>query len=135
MLNELSPADQRRVVLIDDFPDEDGPSILDACDVLALPSVEEAFGIVMIEAWMSGKPVVAADIPSTRCIVDPGVDGLTATPFDSVDLAEKILDLLADPAKRAQFGERGRAKVLSRYTWQHVTDVWEATLQKAAALR
>jgi len=135
MLDDLSPADRARVVLIDGFLDEDGPSILDACDVLALPSVEEAFGLVMIEAWMCGKPVIGADIPSTRCIIDSGVDGFFAKPFDSADLGEKILDLLADPAKRARFGERGRDKVLSRYTWDLVTDVWEATLQKGAGAR
>jgi glycosyltransferase involved in cell wall biosynthesis len=133
MLDEVSAADRARVVLIDDFADEDGPSILDACDVLALPSVEESFGMVMIEAWMCGKPVVGADIASTRCVVESGVDGLIAKPFDAADLAEKILDLLGDPAKRALFGERGRTKVLSRYTWTHVTDVWEAAFQNAAA--
>jgi glycosyltransferase involved in cell wall biosynthesis len=134
-LDELSPTDRARVVLIDDFADADGPSIMDACDVLALPSVEEAFGMVMIEAWMCGKPVIGADIASTRCIIDPGIDGLTTTAFDSADLAEKILELLADPAKRAAFGARGRAKVLSRYTWDQVTDTWEATLRAAAATR
>lgn len=134
-LDELTPADRARVILIDDFADEDGPSIMDACDVLALPSAEESFGMVMIEAWMCGKPVIGADIPSTRCIIDAGVDGSIAKPYDSADLAEKILELLAHPAKRAAFGERGRAKVLSRYTWDHVTDVWEATLQQAASAR
>jgi glycosyltransferase involved in cell wall biosynthesis len=132
-LAELSPADRAKVVLIDDFSDADGPSIMDACDVLALPSVEESFGLVMIEAWMCGKPVIGADIPSTRCIIDHGVDGWTVTPFDPVDLSTKILDLLADPAKRDLFGERGRAKVLSRYTWDRVTDVWEASFRRAAA--
>jgi glycosyltransferase involved in cell wall biosynthesis len=131
-LDALAPADRARVVLVDDFSDEDGPSIMDACDVLALPSAEESFGMVMIEAWMCGKPVIGADIASTRCIIEPGVDGLTTKPYDSADLAERILELLADPEKRAMFGERGRAKVMSRYTWEHVTNVWEATLRTAA---
>jgi glycosyltransferase involved in cell wall biosynthesis len=135
MLDKLAPADRAQVVLIDDFSDADGPSIMDACDVLALPSSEESFGMVMIEAWMCGKPVIGADIASTRCIIEPGVDGFVAKPYDSADLAAKILDLLADPGKRATFGARGRAKVMSRYTWEHVTNVWEATLQKAAATR
>jgi glycosyltransferase involved in cell wall biosynthesis len=134
-LAALSEDERSRVVLIDDFPDEDGPSIMDACDLLALPSSEEAFGLVMIEAWMCGKPVIGADIASTRCIIDSGVDGWTARPFDASDLASKILDLLADPTKRALFGARGRAKVLSRYTWDRVTDVWESSLQQAAASR
>jgi glycosyltransferase involved in cell wall biosynthesis len=133
MLAHPTAADRCRVVLIDDFAAEDAASIMDACDVLALPSVEEAFGLVMIEAWMCGKPVIGADIASTRCIIDSGVDGWTAKPFDATSLAERILDLLADPAKRAAFGERGRAKVLSRYNWDRVTDVWESTFQRAAA--
>ena len=132
MLAALSDEERARVVQIDDFTDEEGPSIMDACDVLALPSAEESFGLVMIEAWACGKPVVGADIASTRCIIEPGVDGWTATPFDAPDLADKLLDLLADPAKRAAFGARGRAKTLSRYTWDRVTDVWESTLKRAA---
>jgi len=135
LLAALTDADRARIVMIDDFAAEDGPSIMDACDLLALPSVEEAFGLVMIEAWMCGKPVIGADIASTRCILDSGVDGWTAKPFDASSLAERILDLLADPAKRRAFGERGRAKVLARYSWDKVTDVWESTLQRAATAR
>jgi glycosyltransferase involved in cell wall biosynthesis len=132
-LAALSDEHRTRVVLIDDFADEDGPSILDACDVVALPSIEEAFGMVLIEAWMCGKPVIGGDTASTRCIIEPGVDGLIVTPFDSAQLAEGILELLADPSKRAAFGARGRDKVLSRYTWDRVTDVWEATFSDVAA--
>lgn len=132
-LAELSACDRAKVVLVDDFTDADGPSIIDACDVVALPSVEESFGIVFVEAWLCGKPVIGGDIASTRCVIDCGVDGLMATPFDAQDLSSKILDLLADPAKRARFGARGREKALARYTWDRVTDVWETTLLTAAA--
>lgn len=132
MLAELAPEDRARVVVIDDFADAEAPSIFDACDVLALPSAEESFGMVMIEAWVCGKPVVAADIAPTRCIVEPGVDGLLARPYDVADLATRILELLSDPAKRKAFGARGRTKALERYTWERVTDVWEATFRAAA---
>ena len=124
---ELSVTDRSRVVQIDDFPDAEGPSIMDACDLLALPSAQESFGMVMIEAWICGKPVIGADIASTRCIIDSGVDGWTAKPYDDESLADRILDLLANPARRLSFGDQGRAKALSRYTWDRVTDVWEAT--------
>jgi phosphatidylinositol alpha-1,6-mannosyltransferase len=132
LLAALSETDRARVVEIDDFKDEDGPSIMDACDLLALPSAEESFGLVMVEAWMCGKPVIGADIASTRCIIDPGVDGWTVKPYDVGSLADRILDLLASPSRRISFGERGREKTLSRYTWDRVTDVWEATLARAA---
>jgi len=131
-LDALPDCDGAKVILIDDFADADGPSVIDACDIVALPSVEESFGIVFVEAWMCGKPVIGGDIASTRCVIDRGVDGLTATPFDAQDLSSKILDLLADPAKRACFGARGREKALARYTWDRVTDIWETTLLTAA---
>jgi glycosyltransferase involved in cell wall biosynthesis len=130
MLDVLSPADRRKVVLIDDFADDEGPAIMDACDLLALPSVEESFGLVMIEAWMCGKPVIGADIASTRCIIDHGIDGWVVKPFDPDDLAARILELLADPLMRHSFGRRGRDKVLSRYTWDQVTDTWENTFRQ-----
>jgi glycosyltransferase involved in cell wall biosynthesis len=130
MLESLSPDHRRNVVLIDDFVDEDGPSIMDACDVLALPSVEESFGLVMIEAWMCGKPVIGADIASTRCIIDHGIDGWVVKPFDPDELAARIFTLLADPDMRESFGRRGRSKVLSRYTWDRVTDTWEDTFKQ-----
>jgi glycosyltransferase involved in cell wall biosynthesis len=133
MIEALMPNDRARVILIDDFGDADGPSIMDACDILALPSVEESFGMVMIEAWICGKPVIGGDIASTRCIIDPGMDGWLVKPFDAVELAAKILDLFADPQKRAMFGERGRAKVLARYTWDRVTDAWATTFQKVVS--
>jgi glycosyltransferase involved in cell wall biosynthesis len=132
-LAALSPSNRAKVILHDDFADAELPSIMDACDLLALPSVEESFGLVMIEAWVCKKPVIGADIASTRCIIDIGVDGLTVRPFDAADLAAKILELVTDREKRERFGERGREKVLSRYTWDRVTDAWEASFRKAAA--
>jgi glycosyltransferase involved in cell wall biosynthesis len=61
------------------------------------------------------------------------MDGWLVKPFDAVELAAKILDLFADPQKRAMFGERGRAKVLARYTWDRVTDAWATTFQKVVS--
>jgi glycosyltransferase involved in cell wall biosynthesis len=132
-LAALPQNERANTLLIDDFADEDGPSIIDACDVLALPSVEESFGMVMVEAWACGKPVIGADIPSTRCIIESGGDGFIVPPYDTVALADRLLDLLVSPSMRRHFGARGRAKVAARYTWDRVTDVWEKTLRGAAA--
>jgi len=129
----LSAENRAKVVLVDDFANTDLPSIMDACDVLTLPSVNESFGLVLIEAWACSKPVIGADIAATRCVIDDGVDGFTVKPFDAEDLAAKILELVTDSEKRARFGERGREKVMARYTWDRVTDAWEAALRRAAA--
>ena len=67
---------------------------MDACDLLALPSIEDSFGMVMIEAWMCGKPVIGADIASTRCIIDDGINGWLVKPFDPATLLEVVQKVL-----------------------------------------
>ncbi len=135
LLGSLPEVWRSQVVLIDDFPDRDRSAILNACDVVALPSVEEAFGLVFLEAWMCGKPVIGADIPATRCLISDGQDGWVVTPFDDEHLAAKLLDLLGNPSRRREFGDRGRQKVLARHTWDQVADVWERTCRQVLTIR
>ena len=47
-------------------PRADITLLLSACDVVAVPSRDESFGMVIVEAWAAGRPVVAADIPVLR---------------------------------------------------------------------
>src|SRR6185295_13015586 len=124
-LHELSPLERSRVIRISDFKDEDKASIFDALDVFALPSVGESFGIAYLEAWMCGKPVIGARIGPTSNVIEEGVDGLLAKPYDPDDLAVKLLELLSDPEKRERMGQHGRAKTLKRYTWDLITDKME----------
>ena len=134
-LAALTPGERARVLLIDDFPDGLGPSIIDACDLLAQPSVEEAFGLALVEAWMCAKPVIGADIAATRSLIEHGHDGWIVAPFDPPALAARILGLLADPAQRTAFGARGRTKVLAHYTWDRITDTWESTYRRVLSAR
>jgi glycosyltransferase involved in cell wall biosynthesis len=93
---------------------------LEACDVFAMPSLHESFGIVYLEAWAFEKPVIACDIPTSREIVTHGVDGLlTLQRGDRV--SEAILTLLRDPALRLRMGRAGKAKA-QRYTWEYALD-------------
>ena len=132
VVTALAAVDRRsRIVEVSDFADRDGPSILDACDIVALPSVEESFGLVFLEAWMCRKPVVGARIPSSECLIEPGVDGLLAAPLDGPDLARCLLQLLGSPELRESMGEQGYRKVLAHHTWDLVTDRWEAALGAA----
>jgi len=133
-LDALTAEERGRVVLLDDFTDEDATHVAATCDIVALPSVEEAFGIVYLEAWMCGKPVIGARIASTECVIDDGADGLLAEPLDSADLARCLLALLRDPDLRDRMGRVGREKALARWTWDLVTDRWEAALRGVTAI-
>jgi glycosyltransferase involved in cell wall biosynthesis len=122
LLDSLTAAERARVLLLPDFPEAQKADLYAALDVFAMPSIAESFGIAYLEAWLCGKPVVGSRIGATRCVIQDGVDGLLAEPRDSRDIARAILELLGDPVRRAQMGERGRAKTLAHFTWDAVTD-------------
>jgi len=100
-------------------PDEDLPAHYRLCDLLVLPSITrgEAFGIVLLEAFATGKPVIASNLPGVRTVVDDGVNGLLTRPNDTDDLASKVRYLLANPDIRQRFGRNGRKKAEETYAW------------------
>lgn len=117
------PSSRRdRVFIVSDFREEEKPGLLAACDVFALPSAEESFGIAFLEAWAAGRPVIGVRAGAIPTVVDEGRDGLLASYGDPEDLARAILALLADPVRREEMGRAGQNKVLENYTWEIFTD-------------
>lgn len=108
-----------RVVFCGRVPDEDLPAHYAATDLVVLPSTTmgEAFGVVLLEAMASGKPVVASNLPGVRSVVQDGQDGFLAEPGNAEDLAAKIGWLLNDAKRRQEMGRKGRNKVEERYDW------------------
>ncbi len=96
-----------------------------ACDVLALPSAGESFGIVYLEAWAYRKPVVGARIAAVSALVHHGQDGLLVDPSDAGELAQALAFLLSHPEQASQMGARGREKLERRYTVERIADVVE----------
>jgi len=121
-----------RVRFLGRVSDERLPEVYAACDVFVLPSVSrlEAFGIVALEAMATGKPVIVADIPGVREMIEDGRDGLLADPVNPRDLAEKIRRLLGAPEMRRSMGQRGREKVLESFSIEQVTDRIEAVYRE-----
>jgi len=72
-------------------------SALAACELLCVPSVQESFGGVYVEAWSLGKTVIGGRIPPIACVVDEGRDGLLSTQ-NPPELAAALDRLLSDPA-------------------------------------
>jgi glycosyltransferase involved in cell wall biosynthesis len=89
---------------------------------LLLPSHSDSFGIVLLEAWSHGRPVVAARAGGIPGVVDEGVNGLLAPFGDVAALAAAVEALLADEALAGRLGENGRAKVDSEYNWDAVAE-------------
>ena len=135
MINAFPPEQQAHITVVSDFSEEEKPNLLAACDIFALPSGMESFGIAFVEAWACAKPVIGARIGAIPSVIDEGIDGLLVTYQDADDLARAILELLASPSRRAQLGEAGRRKVLESHTWETVADRVRAVYTEAISRR
>ncbi len=83
-------------------------------DVFCLPSRQEGFGIVFLEAMGAGLPIVAARAAAVPEVVPDGECGILVAPGDAPALAEALQRLLAEPNERRRLGEEGRRRV-ARY--------------------
>lgn len=93
----------------------DVPAILAAADVFALPSHFEGLPMSVIEAMLTGLPVVATGIRGLREQVVEGVTGLLVPPSTVPPLADALRRLAADPALRRTMGAAGRARAVDLY--------------------
>ena len=101
-------------------PRSDVPRVMAACDLFTMPSFEEPFGLVFLEAMAMKKPVIALDNGGTPEVVEHGRSGLLSAPQDIPALAANIVSLLQDAPRRTQMGEYGRTQVLTRFTAQRM---------------
>ena len=79
-----------KVKVITNFPDSQLASIIDRADILISPSIQESFGLVLLEAMARGRPVIAADIPASVELINKSHAGLIFKQNDPTDLAHKI---------------------------------------------
>ncbi|MEM0342864.1 MAG: MSMEG_0565 family glycosyltransferase [Thermoplasmata archaeon] len=86
------------------------------CDLLALPSKTEGWGLALMEAMACGKPVVASRVGGIPELVNDGLEGVLVDPGDVRGLAEAIVRILRDPALRAEMGSKGRERVKA-FSW------------------
>jgi glycosyltransferase involved in cell wall biosynthesis len=102
---------------------------LAACALLCVPSSQESFGGVYTEAWSLGRPVIGCPIPAVAEVIEDGVDGLLA-PQEPAPIAERVVELLRDPARAAAMGEAGRRKVEARYSWPRIAALTEEAYER-----
>ncbi len=102
-------------------PQEELPALMNALDALALVSHttitwKEQFGRVIIEAHACGTPVIGSRSGAIPKVV--GAGGMIVPEHDPEALAQAVTHLHAHPAEAREIGERGRAQVQARYTWE-----------------
>jgi len=116
-------------------PEEERLLYYAASDVCVFPSKYEPFGIVCTEAMSMGKPVVvgARGTSGFREQVIPygdGICGYHINPYDPLDIAKFVVDILKRPDLAATMGVNGRNRVLEQFTWESVSDKTIAVYQE-----
>lgn len=114
ILKEGLMNEAKRLGILDNFifagliPPDDIPPLIYAMDVLVHTSLREGLARAIPQAFLCAKPVVTFDIDGAREVVKDGKTGYIIAPKDTKALAEKVIVLLKDRAKAAQFGEEGK---------------------------
>lgn len=86
------------------------PKLMAAADIFVLPSEREAFGLVLLEAAVSGLPVVAANVGGIAEIVENNKTGILVEPKNPAALADAIKEILANPAKALELVKNAKEK-------------------------
>jgi glycosyltransferase involved in cell wall biosynthesis len=111
----------------------DVPALLALAELFVFPSHYEGLPGALIEAMLAGCPVVAADTPVHREMVEPGVTGLLATVGDPQAWAESILWMLGHPSAARAMGRRGQEIARERYDIDRVVARYEAVYRQVLA--
>ncbi len=117
----------------------DDPELVNAyhaCDLFVLPSRHEPFGIVVLEAWSAGRPVLVNRVGGLQALVRQGETGCFIPPdaeATAADLAAELARLAAAPALRQALGAAGRAEARAHYDWSRVAGRLEELYQAAEA--
>jgi glycosyltransferase involved in cell wall biosynthesis len=100
--------------------------LLHSCEVFVLPSRSEPFGIVLIEAMASKKPIVSTTAGGIPEIIENGKNGILVQPDNPSSLAEAILMVLKDVNLQRELAEDGLATVRERFRNEHTGSAYEA---------
>jgi phosphatidyl-myo-inositol dimannoside synthase len=106
-----------RVTFLEGLTREQIAACYARCDIFALPSAGEGFGLVFLEAMAFGKPVIGADSGGIPDLVENGANGLLIPPRDRERLAEALKILLADAPLRARLGRHGAEIVRRKHSF------------------
>jgi len=91
-------------------------------DIFVLPSLREAFGLVVVEAGAMGLPVIASRVGGVPEIIDDGVHGRLVEPGDSKALANAIRGMIEHPSQAAEYGAALQDRVRHQFTWRKMAE-------------
>jgi glycosyltransferase involved in cell wall biosynthesis len=108
-----------RVDFLGQRPPAEALQLARRCTLFVMPSTEEAFGVVYIEAMAGGVPAIGCrGEPGPEEIAAAGDGFMLVPPGDIERLTQRIDELLSDPHRLREAGQRARATVAEHFTWE-----------------
>jgi glycosyltransferase involved in cell wall biosynthesis len=104
-------------------------------DLYVQPSLLEGFGLSALEAMAAGKAVVATRAGGLPEVVEESVTGDLVLPGDPAALAESIVALMEDPARRTRYGRAGQARARERFPLEKMVRGWTRIYRDLLALK
>jgi glycosyltransferase involved in cell wall biosynthesis len=99
-------------------------------DIFCLPSLHEPFGIVLLEAFAHGAPIISTNSEGPKDIITPNYDAIIVEKGNAEQLAEALERMIKDPALCDKLAANGFAKVKTRYSLEVVsTNIEKAIVQ------
>lgn len=106
------------------------PTWIEACDIFIQPSIEEAFGLVFVEAGAKAKPVIATAVGGIKEIIISEKTGILVPPAAPDKLSVAIETMINSRELRTEYGENGFKRVSSSFSLTHMVDQYIKIFQR-----
>lgn len=116
---EFQSYSDRRIHRLGKVSLQEKTDALASCSLLCVPSTQESFGGVYVEAWAFKKPVIGCNILSVADVIDDGINGLLSNQNAS-EISEHIISLIENPSEAQKLGAAGREKLDKCFSWSTI---------------
>jgi glycosyltransferase involved in cell wall biosynthesis len=109
----------QNVTLTGFVTDQEAVKMINSSRLFVLPSLEEGFGLTVLEAMATGLPCILTNIPALRENFHPAA--VFVEPRDPEQLSRTILALLTNPEKSQELGQKGQ-KLAKQFSWETIAE-------------
>ena len=123
---------EKDVEIADYVPNEILAGVINGFDVSCYASIQESFGVSVVESMACGVPVITTEADGFKEVSAEGETGFFVHSRDPQEFADRMWDLYVNEELRKEFGQNGRERVLRLYDWQKNVTVLEELLKKTS---